>query len=121
MKRFLLKIITAIASMTVIMLGANVFAADADLDSTFNIWNSLNGWVRAVAVQSNWKMILWWDFTQYSSSSYNRIIRVDANWSVDTSFNVWAWFGWEVYAIAIDGNWNILVWWKFNSYSYNLQ
>jgi uncharacterized delta-60 repeat protein len=61
---------------------------DGTLDLTFNDGAGFNQLVSAVAMQSDGKIIAGGNFTTYSGSSVNRLVRVNTDGTRDTSFNV---------------------------------
>lgn len=75
-----------------------------------------NGPVYAVAVQGDGKVILGGDFTEYNGIPRSRIVRLDLDGSVDTSFNPGDGFDQPVFAIAVQGNGLILVGGDFLTY-----
>jgi uncharacterized delta-60 repeat protein len=63
--------------------------ADSTLDATFNAGGSgPNGNVQAVAVQSDGKILVGGAFTTFNGMTANRIMRLNMDGSLDTSFNV---------------------------------
>jgi len=63
--------------------------ADGSLDSDFNptTWGYPNATVESVAVQSDGKVVVGGSFTQVNSEVRNRIARLNADGSLDSSFN----------------------------------
>ena len=62
---------------------------DASIDNTFVVGTGFNGagfGVYSLGIQSNGKIVCVGNFTTYNGTSANRIIRLDTNGSVDTSF-----------------------------------
>ncbi len=92
--------------------------ADWTKDSSFDIWNGLNWNVRTTVVQSDDKVLIWWNFTNYSWIVANRILRLNSNGTRDNSFNVWNWFNNAVYTLAKQSDGKIIVWWDFSTYSW---
>jgi uncharacterized delta-60 repeat protein len=58
------------------------------VDSTFNIGTGPNSTVVSAATGSNGKIVIIGNFTSYSGSSANRIVRINNSGSLDTSFNI---------------------------------
>jgi hypothetical protein len=94
---------------------------DWSRDTSFGIGAGFNGIVRAIVMDSNEKILVWWEFTTYNWNTQNRLIRLNSDWSKDTNFDIWSWFNNTVRSIYIDSNWKILVWWSFTSYSWSTQ
>jgi uncharacterized delta-60 repeat protein len=61
---------------------------DGTRDLTFSVGNGANTVVSAVALQSDGKTIVGGQFTSFSGSAVNRLVRVNTNGTRDTSFNV---------------------------------
>ena len=61
--------------------------ADGTLDTGFNPGTGANSIVRSIALQSDGRILIGGDFTSVNSTSRNRIARLNANGSVDTSFD----------------------------------
>jgi uncharacterized delta-60 repeat protein len=57
-------------------------------DTTFNIGAGFNGDVLAVIIQPDGKIITTGNFTSYSGSAINRIVRINTDGTRDTTFNV---------------------------------
>jgi len=77
------------------------FNSDGSLDSTFNVGNNLNGVVRCIAVQSDGKIVIGGSFSAYGATARNGIARLNADGSLDTSFNPGSGFNGEVISLAI--------------------
>src|SRR6185295_2728148 len=60
---------------------------NGSLDATFDPGMSANNEVRSLAVQPDGKIIIGGLFTTYSGTSRNRIARLNADGSLDTSFD----------------------------------
>ena len=58
-----------------------------DLDITFNPGTAVNGWFNTTAVQSDGKIIIGGYFSSYNGTSRNNISRLNADGSLDPSFN----------------------------------
>jgi len=61
--------------------------ADGSLDSTFNTGSGANGTILALATQADGKIIIGGSFTSYNGAAVNRVARLNANGSLDTTFN----------------------------------
>ncbi len=92
-----------------------IFAYQADKDVGFDVgiasW--FNAIVNSIAIQNDGKIIVGWDFTQYWGSFVNRIVRLNTDWSIDSSFNAWSWINATVVGLAIQNDGKIIVaWWS---------
>jgi uncharacterized delta-60 repeat protein len=61
--------------------------SNGSLDTSFNPGTGANDWVRALALQSDGKVLVGGDFTTMNGTSRNRIARLNSNGTIDTSFN----------------------------------
>jgi uncharacterized delta-60 repeat protein len=91
-------------------------------DDTFNSYqdgNCFNGYVRAIAAQSNGKIIVGGDFDTYISTNLNYIARLNDDGSIDTSFIYGGGGGFNgiVRKIVIQPDGKILVGGDFTSYN----
>ncbi len=60
---------------------------DGSLDTTFDIGTGFNDAVNSIALQSNGKLIVVGDFTTYNGATQNKIVRLNTDGTVDTSFS----------------------------------
>jgi len=91
---------------------------DWSRDSSFNIWDWFDNWVLSIKIQNDGKILVGWIFTSYNWTPTNYIVRLNADWSRDSSFNIWDWFDTSVNSIAVQNNGKILVGWVFTSYNW---
>lgn len=61
--------------------------ANGSIDNTFTVGSGFDATVYAVAFQPNGKIIVAGAFTTYNGSSVNRIVRLNANGTLDATFN----------------------------------
>jgi len=61
--------------------------SDGTLDNSFNIGTGFNDDVEDMALQSDGKIIVVGDFTEYNGSAHNKIVRLNSDGSVDGSFS----------------------------------
>jgi uncharacterized delta-60 repeat protein len=101
----------------VIQRGVMVDSTGA-ISSSFNMGASgFAGTVRTWATQSDGKILAGGDFTQYSGSTSNRIVRINLNGTQDTSFNVGAGFNGTITDIRIQSDGKIIATGAFSTYS----
>lgn len=77
---------------------------DGTVDSSFNSGTGFNSNVHAIKVQSDGKIIIGGGFTSYNGTTANRIIRLNSDGSVDSTFNSGAGLDNQIYpgGLAID-------------------
>jgi uncharacterized delta-60 repeat protein len=87
------------------------------IDPSFTVGDGFNDVVRASAVQSDGKILFGGDFSQFNNQSRNRILRLNANGSIDNSFAIGGGAGASVFAIAIQSDGKIIIGGSFSSYN----
>ncbi|MCX6021672.1 MAG: delta-60 repeat domain-containing protein, partial [Chloroflexi bacterium] len=93
--------------------------ADGTLDPEFVVGSGsgANGFVRAVAVQSNGKILIGGDFTTYNGAAANRIARLKADGALDDTFSSGAGPGSVVNAVAAQSDGKVIIGGNFQTYS----
>jgi len=86
------------------------------IDTTFNMGAGFNSTVRCMATQSDGKIIVGGDFTTYSGSSTNYLIRLNTNGTKDTTFTTPV-LNQSVYSVAIQSDNNIIIGGAFTTVS----
>lgn len=61
--------------------------SDGTIDTSFNPGTGANGIIRTINMQTDGKIIIGGNFTSYNGTAIYRIARLNANGSLDTSFN----------------------------------
>ena len=90
---------------------------DGSIDTSFIIGTGFNDTVEKIEVQNDDKIVVGGRFTEYSGTSYNSIIRLNYDGSIDTTFNVGTGFiGTVVWDIIKDGD-KLLIGGDFTSYN----
>jgi len=91
--------------------------ADGSLDGTFNPGTGANGTISTIAIQSDGKIIIGGDFTSYNGTPRNRIARLNADGTIDGTFNLGTGANWTVYTTAIQSDGKIIIGGGFTSYN----
>jgi uncharacterized delta-60 repeat protein len=86
-------------------------------DTSFNIGTGFNNTIATFATQSDGKIVIGGVFTTYSGSSINRIIRLNTDGTIDTSFNVGTGVDGTNNNVIIQNDQKIIAAGLFNSYS----
>jgi len=76
--------------------------ANGSLDGTFAPGNGADNLVRTLALQSDGKVIVAGDFSFFNNLNVNRIMRVNANGTLDLSFNPGLGANNSIWALAVD-------------------
>ena len=86
-------------------------------DSTFNIGSGFNSAVYSTSIQSDGKILVGGDFTTFTGSSQNRLIRLNSDGSKDSTFNIGSGFNVQTNSIKIQSDGKILVGGNFTTFS----
>ena len=89
---------------------------DGTLDTGFNIGSGADAIVEAVLLQADGKIVLGGRFSTFNGISYNRMVRLNADGSIDSGFSVGAGFDKNVYAIALQSDNKLIVGGSFLNY-----
>lgn len=90
--------------------------SDGTFDNSFVIGTGFNNEVYSMLLQSDNKIIVGGDFTDYDGTGVNRIIRLNSNGTQDTSFNIGSGFNAVVYSLSSKSDGKILVGGDFTNY-----
>lgn len=90
---------------------------DGTVDTSFNVGTAFNSTVQKIAIQSDGKILVGGSFTTYTGTTYNRIIRLNSNGSVDTGFNIGTGCSSGVRNILINPDNTIFVVGNFSTYN----
>jgi uncharacterized delta-60 repeat protein len=93
---------------------------DGTLDNSFNIGSGANNGINIVAVQTDGKVIVGGNFTTFNGASKLRIVRLNADGSIDNTFNIGSGFNDEVYDIELQTDGKIVVVGEFTYYNGSL-
>ncbi|CAM3875723.1 T9SS type A sorting domain-containing protein [Flavobacterium cucumis] len=61
---------------------------DGTIDSSFNIGSGVNNPIHTVSIQADDKIILGGDFTNFNGTLVNRLVRLNTDGTLDSSFNI---------------------------------
>ena len=89
----------------------------SDTGSAWNIGTGFAGTASDIVIQSDQKLVVGGIFTTYSGSTANRIVRLNTNGTLDTSFNTGTGFDSSVSALALQSDQKIIVGGIFTTYS----
>jgi uncharacterized delta-60 repeat protein len=91
--------------------------SDGSIDETFDIGSGFTSFVQSIVLQADGKILVGGGFVSYNGQSSSRIIRLNANGSVDETFDIGSGFGNIVFSIALQSDGKILVGGAFTSYN----
>jgi uncharacterized delta-60 repeat protein len=101
----------------VFLSGMAVFAQDGTLDTGFSPGTGPDGDVNAVAIQSDGKMLIGGAFRNVAGSARAGIARLNADGSLDTSFNPGTGTDFDVFIIALQPDGKILIGGDFSTFN----
>jgi uncharacterized delta-60 repeat protein len=91
--------------------------SDGTRDTSFNIGSGFNNYPYGIVQQTDGKFVIIGAFTSYNGVSANRIIRLNLDGSVDTSFSSGSGFNYRATKIAIQSDNKIIITGSFTSYN----
>ncbi len=92
--------------------------ANGDLDTTFNSNQSgFDNTVKEVMVLPDGKLLVAGNFTKYNGVPIKRMVRLNPDGTLDTSFTIGTGFNYMVYALALQPDGKIIVAGSFTSYN----
>lgn len=93
--------------------------SDGSFDTTFNIGTGFNDVVHAIKIQSDGKILVGGSFTTYNGTSASRIIRLNPDGIVDTTFDYGSGFDGAVFTIGLFSDSELFVGGGFLNYNGN--
>lgn len=91
--------------------------SDGTFDTTFNLGSGFNHTVNSISTQSDGKILVVGDFTDYKGSAKSRIVRLNTNGNIDPTFNIGTGANNNIYAATIQADGKILVVGDFTSFN----
>jgi uncharacterized delta-60 repeat protein len=99
--------------------------SDGSKDTSFDIGTGFTGQpfftIKSIAIQSDGKILVGGNFTTYSGSTQNSLIRLNSDGSKDTSFDIGSGFNSQVISISIQSDGKILVGGSFSTFTGSTQ
>lgn len=90
---------------------------DGTRDTSFNIGRGADGIIETILIQPDGKILLGGRFTTFDGNSAPKLVRLNANGSIDSTFNVGTGFDKYIYAIALQADGKIIVGGSFLTYN----
>lgn len=91
--------------------------SDRSLDTTFHVGSGVNGSLKAIAIQSDGKIIIGGSFTSYNGISTNNIARINTDGSLDSNFSIGTGPNGQVKEIDFQNDGKIIMQGSFTSYN----
>ncbi|MDQ3191067.1 MAG: T9SS type A sorting domain-containing protein [Bacteroidota bacterium] len=91
--------------------------SNGSLDTFFNPGTGFNSSVWTTTVLASGKIIAGGTFTTFNGSARSKIVRLNANGSIDTSFNPGTGFDDNVFSVALNGSNKVIVGGSFTNYN----
>ena len=90
---------------------------DGTIDSSFNTVSGADGTIDIIMLQPDGKIILGGRFGTFNGTVHSRLIRLNADGSIDTSFSTGTGFDKNVYALGLQSDGKIIVGGSFLNYN----
>lgn len=90
---------------------------DGSKDTSFNSGTGFNNTIHTINLQTDGKIIVCGRYTSYNNLTKNRIVRLNIDGSIDTSFNSGIGFNSNVNSVHIQSDNKIIIGGEFTSYS----
>ncbi len=91
--------------------------ADGTMDTSFYSGSGTDHPIQSVLVQSNGKIVVGGYFTQYDGFAFERILRLEADGNIDTTFNITSGANYGVLGISEQPDGNLLVTGLFSTFN----
>ena len=91
--------------------------SDGSLDISFDPGTGANSAVRTSAIQSDGKILIGGEFTNYNTNAINRIARLNSDGSIDATFNTGTGANNTVWSTAIQSDGRIIIGGMFTTYN----
>lgn len=90
---------------------------NGSLDWTYSIGTWLDNTPNSISLWSNNSVIIWWLFSKYNWTNSRWLVRILSTWLIDSTFQVWSWFNWNVNINTMTSSW-LVAWWTFTTYNW---
>lgn len=87
------------------------------IDATFNTGTGFNGTVSSIVIQSDGKILVGGNFTEYNGQAVKNIARLNTNGTLDNTFDIGTGFNFDVKVVAVDSEERVLAGGWFTSYN----
>jgi uncharacterized delta-60 repeat protein len=90
---------------------------DGTRDTTFATGTAANSYVGAIAIQTDGKIVIVGSFTAFNGTVANRIVRLNTNGTIDTTFNTGTGASNFIIAIAVQTDGKIVIGGRFTAFN----
>lgn len=90
---------------------------DGSIDTSFNVGTGFNNYVKSLTLQPDGKIIVVGDFTTYNGTTCNKIVRLNTDGSIDSSFNIGLGFNYRANSSVVQNDGKIIVGGGFNEFN----
>ena len=111
------KVTAKVSLADITTTSADYLFAPGAVDASFNPGTGTDNVVSAIAVQPDGKILIGGSFTTYKGTSRNRIARLNADSTLDTSFNPGTGANTAIYAVAVQADGKIIIAGNFTDYN----
>lgn len=110
---------TLLIQLFLLVVATGMYAQSGDIDKTFNpiIGAGANGIVKSIIEQTDGKIIIAGEFRSYDYKSKNRIMRLNADGTIDSSFNIGTGANSGITSVAIQTDGKILITGGFTNFN----
>lgn len=91
--------------------------SDGSRDTSFNVGLGADAIIEAILIQPDGKILAGGRFNTFNGNTFARLVRLNSNGSIDSSFNIGNGFDKNVYAIALQSDQKIIVGGSFLTYN----
>ena len=91
--------------------------SNGTLDNSFVVGAGFNSSINSVVIDSQGKILVGGGFTTYDSETFNCLLRLNSNGSVDMTFNIGSGFNQQVNSIAVKNDGKIIVGGTFSAFN----
>ncbi|WP_291115697.1 T9SS type A sorting domain-containing protein [Flavobacterium sp. UBA6135] len=90
---------------------------EAEIDNTFSIGSGFNNTVTSISVQTDTKIIVGGNFTEYNDQTFNHLVRLNSNGTIDNGFTIGTGFNNTVETILLQPDGKIIVGGNFTQFN----
>jgi uncharacterized delta-60 repeat protein len=97
------------------------FNSNGTIDSTYDVGVSPVSEIRGTTLQTDNKLLVFGSFTSFNDSTHNRLLRLNVNGTVDSTFNIGSGFNNVVDSVSVQSDGKIIVGGWFTEFNGNVR